>query len=107
MCVWFPWLQRIQPQHGSGRSFPRKSRHNSVQKATSSELQDGNVVSEKPGSLQEAAEKISRDFELSDDDIRRISYGFVTQLGTSIFAVSVRLLLMASRGGTVQTWLHD
>jgi hypothetical protein len=84
MCLWFPWLQRIQPQQGAGISFSRRSRDNGIHKVPPSEPEEIDVVIQEPGNLREAAERISRDFDVSDDDIQRITNGFVAQLGLSI-----------------------
>jgi hypothetical protein len=90
MCLWFPWLQRIQPHHGAGMSFSRRSRDNGIHKAIASEPEEIDIVIKEPGNLRKAAEKISHDFDVSEDDIQRMTNGFVAQLGPSTVTVYVK-----------------
>jgi hypothetical protein len=81
MCLWFPWLQRMQPQDGTSKSFSRRSKGNNSHEAISSGPPQSNPTIEKLDNLQVVVEKISRSFNVTDDDVQRITLGFVTQLG--------------------------
>jgi hexokinase len=80
MVRWYhPWLERLC---GPAGSTSQESVDEYTHEIKVVEQLAPDVESKKLESLQKIAEKIVRDFDFSDDDVRRAVGGFVDQMST-------------------------
>jgi transcription initiation factor TFIIIB Brf1 subunit/transcription initiation factor TFIIB len=80
MPVCTSWLWWLWPRHERSKSTAQQVVDEERLGRTSLGLVDSDSVSAKPGDFENIVKRISAEFDVSDDDIQRITSGFVNQL---------------------------